>query len=183
MSINYWREIRYVDDGVYNFECLNCYNKWDARTSPRNWKLCPYCGTNWLGEYVYDDSKKPKNLYWNAFSYGKLNQNKNYFTWVIQEKKLFSNFEKDWDNTYWSYDSRKYDYKYVLESWKRIVAEEKAFQEEEKTNHLKCIELYGKDKKEPFHPLCISQYRLIVVKENIPNKVVLKYLPTRESYD
>jgi hypothetical protein len=34
MSIPCWRYVRYTDDGSALYQCLNCYNDWDARTAP-----------------------------------------------------------------------------------------------------------------------------------------------------
>ena len=34
MSIPRWRYVRYTDDGSSLYQCLNCYNDWDARTAP-----------------------------------------------------------------------------------------------------------------------------------------------------
>ena len=34
MSIPKWRYVRYTDDGCSLYQCLNCYNGWEARTEP-----------------------------------------------------------------------------------------------------------------------------------------------------
>lgn len=34
MSIPCWRHVLYTDDGSTLYQCLNCYNQWDARTEP-----------------------------------------------------------------------------------------------------------------------------------------------------
>ena len=34
MSVPKWRYVRYTDDGSALYQCLNCYNDWDARTAP-----------------------------------------------------------------------------------------------------------------------------------------------------
>jgi len=34
MSIPCWRYVRYTDDGSALYQCLNCYEQWDARTAP-----------------------------------------------------------------------------------------------------------------------------------------------------
>lgn len=34
MSIPKWRYVRYTDDGCSAYQCLNCYNGWEARTEP-----------------------------------------------------------------------------------------------------------------------------------------------------
>lgn len=49
MAIPYWREVKYTDDGCSEFQCLNCYNSWEARTSPGRQTYecgnCEYCTT------------------------------------------------------------------------------------------------------------------------------------------
>jgi len=34
MAIPHWRYVRYTDDGSALYQCLNCYNYWDARSEP-----------------------------------------------------------------------------------------------------------------------------------------------------
>lgn len=60
MSIPYWRYFDYTDDGCSLYECLNCYNQWEARTNPEyaEWKFCPYCGCRWEGEKKWDEKTK-----------------------------------------------------------------------------------------------------------------------------
>jgi len=62
MSIPFWRNKTYTDDGCSIFQCLNCYNTWESRTSPENkmwktgFKFCPCCGIEWDGEIETKDS-------------------------------------------------------------------------------------------------------------------------------
>lgn len=60
MAINQWRYVRYTDDGCGEYQCLKCYDKWEARSTPGYvdfetkayvpiWKFCPCCGTKWDG--------------------------------------------------------------------------------------------------------------------------------------
>jgi hypothetical protein len=60
MSIPFWRYQDYTDDGCSIYECLNCYNSWEARTSPKHseWKFCPCCGCEWDGEKEWDANAK-----------------------------------------------------------------------------------------------------------------------------
>lgn len=68
MSIPYWREVCYIDDGVSEFECLSCYHVWRAWTAPwietetypkteseGNWNFCPVCGVKWEGKKLCKD--------------------------------------------------------------------------------------------------------------------------------
>lgn len=67
--VNNWRYIRYTDDGCAAYQCLNCYERWEGRSSPGyhyegqyhvNWRFCPYCGIEWNGpilEATYDNER------------------------------------------------------------------------------------------------------------------------------
>jgi len=59
MSIPAWRKVEYTDDGCSIYECLSCYNQWEARSNPEysEWKFCPYCAIMWEKEV-----KDPKDL-------------------------------------------------------------------------------------------------------------------------
>lgn len=62
MAIPYWRKIKYIDDGCFIYQCLNCYNTWESRTAPwfedekkrysskSDWIACPICRVKWLGK-------------------------------------------------------------------------------------------------------------------------------------
>ena len=66
--IPYWRKKEYTDDGCSTYECLSCYDQWEARTSPGShykqedgtyqietyWRYCPSCGIKWEGEHIWD---------------------------------------------------------------------------------------------------------------------------------
>lgn len=60
MSISFWRYKDFSDDGCAFYECLNCYETWEARTNPKysEWKFCPYCGCEWEGEKDWDQQAK-----------------------------------------------------------------------------------------------------------------------------
>lgn len=56
--INQWRYVKYLDDGVSGYQCLQCYEKWQSTGPPgyfyegvyhATWKFCPCCGTKWDG--------------------------------------------------------------------------------------------------------------------------------------
>lgn len=68
MSIPYWREKEYTDDGCSVFECLNCYCTWESRTPPWHeyegkrsygvkWRMCPICGCLWVGKKTSEKVK------------------------------------------------------------------------------------------------------------------------------
>lgn len=65
MAINRWRYVRYLDDGVSEFQCLKCYNTWDARSGPgythegqytAKWLYCPFCATKWDCEATWHEN-------------------------------------------------------------------------------------------------------------------------------
>lgn len=65
MSIPYVRYVQSEDDGCAQWQCLNCYAKWISQTLVRNdwpnarqWKYCPYCGLEWVGERKWDVKRK-----------------------------------------------------------------------------------------------------------------------------
>jgi len=59
MSIPAWRKVEYTDDGCSIYECLSCYNSWEARTSPEwsGWQFCPCCGVGWESQ-IKDEGDK-----------------------------------------------------------------------------------------------------------------------------
>lgn len=70
MSIPYWREVQYTDDGCSVYQCLTCYSKWEARSAPwwsedgqkpvgkkGIWNLCPVCGVEWVGQIIPKEKK------------------------------------------------------------------------------------------------------------------------------
>lgn len=59
MSIPAWRKVESTDDGCAIFECLSCYNNWEARTNPEwsSWQFCPCCGVGWERQIKDDDDK------------------------------------------------------------------------------------------------------------------------------
>ena len=115
MAINFWRYVEYTDDGCAKYQCLSCYNTWEARTAP-GWVdnhdkvgeyhpyfvFCPCCGTKWigqrigvenneraLGKYRYEIQKKIDER---RFDYKpEVKPNK---VWVL-ETQLWSNRSKD----------------------------------------------------------------------------------------
>lgn len=69
MSIPYWREVKYTDDGCSVYECLNCYSGWESRSAPwwsedgkkperkGVWNFCPVCGVKWIGQIIPKEKK------------------------------------------------------------------------------------------------------------------------------
>lgn len=176
--LNRWRYVAYTDDGASIYQCLKCYEKWEARTSPGDrWRFCPYCGTIWDGQHEWDAEKK-----WN------FRQRKSYvspFIWVIQEKVLFSDFEKDWADTYKRMDAfswgRWTTAREVLSMWKTEIAVANENINEEKKSHKQYCKYSGKNI--PFCAFTVTQLRLIARWADGLQKAALEYLPTREDVE
>jgi len=62
MAMPQWRFVESTDDGCAIFQCLTCYETWEARTSPERWVACPYCCMRWNGEHKWDVHKKYENF-------------------------------------------------------------------------------------------------------------------------
>jgi hypothetical protein len=70
-GINYWRNVRYMDDGVTCYQCLLCKEQWHAAEFPgytggdgiykRSWKFCPFCATQWVGYKLLGDRRAKVN--------------------------------------------------------------------------------------------------------------------------
>lgn len=87
MAINYWRDCGYVDDGCNRYQCLQCKHDWVGRDVPRyGWKFCPYCGTQWVGEFT---KRNPRM--WDYPDAWKTQEP--HYWWIIECQYL--------DSTYW----------------------------------------------------------------------------------
>lgn len=53
MSIPFYRQMRYTDDGCSCYQCLNCYRVWEGRDDPKDygWRFCPFCSVRWRDEH------------------------------------------------------------------------------------------------------------------------------------
>jgi hypothetical protein len=103
MSINFWRYVKYTDDGASVYQCLHCYKEWEARTSPGytdkeeytpNWKFCPYCGIQWQKEKCWDEEKKQERIIYGKFEID--------YTLIVQERT----FWEDRDQSEWKDEKR-----------------------------------------------------------------------------
>ncbi len=60
MAIPKWRRVQETDDGCYLYQCLSCYNRWEARSNPDpRWRFCPYCGVQWEGRHSCREHGEP----------------------------------------------------------------------------------------------------------------------------
>jgi hypothetical protein len=82
MSIPYWREFQYTDDGCSVYQCLNCYSKWESWGAPwwsedghkpvgkkGIWVYCPVCGVEWVDQIM--PKEKKYHRYYPRYGYGK----------------------------------------------------------------------------------------------------------------
>jgi len=65
MGIPYIRRVEGTDDGCAVWQCLSCKQTAEVRSIVRttwegvpNWKFCPFCGVEWVGEKVCEDTRK-----------------------------------------------------------------------------------------------------------------------------
>ena len=132
--LNKWRWVNYTDEGCDLYECLSCYNRWDARTSPREfrgeggkiiagWIFCPYCGIKWAGEIKWEVDERR--------DYGSRSVG-----WRIESRNIWKN-SKEWSNwqaehCYASVDTHPDYYQWPREKRLRwyIVKELKAIKRE-----------------------------------------------------
>lgn len=92
MPIPYFRYVSYVDDGVCDYQCLNCSKHWYIGSGIDGWKHCPYCGIKLVGQLTCRDTNEPSWLFklkqqdekWHNFNYYKPNQNVR--QWVIETR-------------------------------------------------------------------------------------------------
>ena len=82
MSINAIRFIKYVDDGVDAYQCLNCYKIIETRNDASSWLCCPYCTTK-FEKFIPQKIKKyypenPQRL-----------ETVNLLSYKIQERMIF----------------------------------------------------------------------------------------------
>jgi hypothetical protein len=157
MSINFWRYVNYSDDGCSIYQCLMCYNKWDARTEPGWYDVdntyhptfiyCPFCGTKWIGKHGGGRSRDDE--YYNEKNYGprkykiaKALQNawnrpikKNKKFWIIESKlcRNYSSYPDTWGHHH-QYDMETYsakDMKEIVESLRKDEEQNLAFSKQE----------------------------------------------------
>lgn len=62
--IPFWRNVRYTDDGCTVYQCLSCYEEWEARSEP-GWIDC-YDRSNYpsYGAQRYSSSKNGGRVFW-----------------------------------------------------------------------------------------------------------------------
>lgn len=81
MAIPKYQQVRYTDDGCYEYQCLSCYAKWEWRGSSKPLQFCMCCGLKFEGHHESRDSDMPR---W-RFDYAKLHGER--AAWDIQFPK------------------------------------------------------------------------------------------------
>jgi len=97
MSISMWFVKDYTDDGCSIYQCLNCYNVWESRTSPKyaKWKYCPVCGIEWTQE------KKSERPEWKEKRWVNDEEPLNVCEFIIEKRQVLDSDEK----TEWKQES------------------------------------------------------------------------------
>jgi hypothetical protein len=59
--MNKWRAVGYVDDGMTEYECMACGERWLACSFGTNY--CGFCGTKWEGQHQCRSHNMPRWQY------------------------------------------------------------------------------------------------------------------------
>lgn len=62
MVIPYFRAVNYLDDGIFEWQCLSCYSFF-ACGHISNWNYCPFCGIKHKGTIETRDHEVPRWQY------------------------------------------------------------------------------------------------------------------------
>ena len=63
MSIPKYRYVKYLDDGVCQWQCLSCYETVATGEDLCAWTYCPKCGIKWEGCHACRDHSTPRWAY------------------------------------------------------------------------------------------------------------------------
>lgn len=168
--LNKFRHVEGDSDGHIEWQCLKCREKFSAPML-YGWKFCPLCGTQWEGELKWE---KP---------FYQMKHMKNPYTWVIQERSVYTHAEGDriteWKDSCkrmeaWMY-GRWVKAKDVLDWYKNEIHLIQADLASEEKMHKRYCERMGTS--DPFSPFAVYQIRLVVRKEGVADRTILEYLP------
>ena len=121
MPLNKWRSIKYLDDGVSEFQCLFCKGTWTSTNSPdwAGWIYCPLCGTKWEGKHECREHKHKSYDYYNKMTEEQTKNRErkireNECSWEIQRRVLSDDGTvlADWE---WYYN---FEHDYPIELYK-----------------------------------------------------------------
>jgi len=70
VSLPRYRNVRYVDDGCYEYQCLSCYATWEWRYSSEPLQFCMCCGIRFEGQHECREHTMPRWRYEYAKKYG-----------------------------------------------------------------------------------------------------------------
>jgi len=60
VSLPRYRNVRYVDDGCYEYQCLSCYATWEWRYSSQPLQFCMCCGTRFERQHECREHTVPR---------------------------------------------------------------------------------------------------------------------------
>ena len=85
-----YREVCYLDDGVYRFQCLACKDTWDMLRGTM--RFCMSCGVKWEGELVWrNDTREARDLL-----RGRAAKSSPGNVWVIEHRVVGLPWESRW---------------------------------------------------------------------------------------
>ena len=90
MPIPKYRLVQYEEDGVYAYQCLNCYKGWNARNDIIDWKFCPHCGIRWEGQHECKEHSLRHYYPDYKFQTPRLREREEYY-WELQTQTVWGN--------------------------------------------------------------------------------------------
>ena len=169
--LNKFRVVCGEHDGHSTWQCLRCRKMFYA-PHVRDWNFCPLCGTRWDGELTWSKPRYPEKALENPY------------TWVIQERSVFTCHRSEWKDTYRHMKAMEWGWKRtsakdVLRMWKGEVGELIGQMRIEAKGHAAYCKHMGKD--EPFVPFSLGHVRLVLRRDGKPDLIVFEYLPTYDN--
>lgn len=123
--MNIVRKIGYLNDGVTDYQCLSCKEKFQVAHFEMDFNFCPYCGIKFIGGAVCREHWIPKWVYQrygnnhgipsglNIACTSNLKSNKH---WVIEERTKWG--EHPWSEWKWHYSIKHELFK--LDNWNNV---------------------------------------------------------------
>ena len=173
MSIPFWRNKKYTDDGCCIYQCLSCYQTWEARTSPYSeehcikyedgFKYCPYCGIKWEGEIKQkEDHYDFKASEIKEKKYKEREDKKHWWVLVAREK-----YDDRFKPLYRVEAGGRYPAK-AIRNW--FLSNKEYYLNSCYTSYVSVELIFSKDLAKDFPRVCISEERSKVLRHHEENK-------------